>query len=118
MGRGRRGGLPIRFVTCTRIRPHPLFGKEEAMRAHHRSISRHPKHVTLKSATGSRGPRDRDAVAKQLEPRRLLAAIASGQTIASRISTGTEVDTYTFNGTAGGSIIVSAGDTSNNAFYP
>src|SRR6266513_1437574 len=58
------------------------------------------------------------AFAEALESRRLLAAIASGQTISSSISPGTEVESYTFAASAGGSIIVTVGDTSGSAFYP
>src|SRR5689334_5234916 len=58
------------------------------------------------------------AVAEPLECRQLLAAIASGQTISASISSAKEVDSYTFTGKTGGSVIISVADTSNNAFFP
>src|SRR5437868_1254173 len=86
------------------------------MRAHHIAHRESSRRSSSQLSTTRR--RFRVAVAELLEPRRLLAAIASGQTISSSISPGSEVESYTFNGTVGGSIIVTVGDTSGNAFYP
>ena len=59
------------------------------------------------------------AVAEPLEPRRLLTAISSGQSITSTISPAAEVETYTFSGTAGGSAIVTVAETgANTGFTP
>src|SRR6516165_7630489 len=46
-----------------------------------------------------------------LESRVLLSAIASGQTITASISAKGEVDTYTINGVAGGTLLATVGET-------
>ena len=51
------------------------------------------------------------AFAEPLESRRLLAAIASGQTIAADLASAAERDAYTFTAAPGGTIMASAGAT-------
>jgi hypothetical protein len=85
------------------------------------SLRHHPRHTSRQSPDGVVGLPVRPpllVVAEPLESRRLLAAIASGQTIAASIATRTEVDSYTFTATAGGTALVTVADTSGNALYP
>ena len=57
--------------------------------------------------------------AEPLEPRRLLAAIASDQTIADSISALGEADEYTFDAAAGDSIVVALGEVGgDNGTFP
>src|SRR5262245_10852609 len=56
--------------------------------------------------------------AELLEPRRLLAAIASGQRLLDTISAAAEVDSYTFNASAHDAIAVVVGDVGATGFLP
>ena len=50
--------------------------------------------------------------AERCEPRRLLSAIASDQTVTGTIATPTQVDSYTFTAAAGQSIYAAAAESS------
>ncbi len=57
-------------------------------------------------------------LAESLEPRRLLAAIASGQTATGSIGVVGETDEYTFSANTGDTIAVAIGDTGNAPYDP
>ena len=58
------------------------------------------------------------ATAEALEPRRLLAAISSGQTLTGTINPAGQTDTYTFTANAGDAVSVTLGDAANTSFDP
>ncbi|HMO24780.1 MAG TPA: hypothetical protein PKB10_00775, partial [Tepidisphaeraceae bacterium] len=62
--------------------------------------------------------RNQDALIDPLEPRWLLAALTSGQTITGTLATAATVDVHTIQATAGQPIVVAVGETSTQAFDP